>query len=214
VCDSILAEYETCPSISTISGYASKEGLVNASPMKMGPVGTISSIAYKFLCQAYKSLVPINQMNACAGHNSRAKMIPTFAKTFDIGTVQATGLFIRVIRNTATDIKAEKINCAEDCCIRWTTFQNLELWFDSWETFVVEYGFATINTDGSLHFPDEMKARIINIDETFLSLDGSNSNRGGRPTVTYYDVDIGPLFTFICKRDSCTQLAIRCDDKS
>jgi hypothetical protein len=42
-------------------------------------------------------------------------------------------------------------------------FQNLELWFDSWETFAVEYGFATINDDGSLHFPDEMKARIINI---------------------------------------------------
>ena len=75
--DTILAEYETCPSISMISRYASKEGLVNASPTKMGPIGKISSIAYKFLCQAYKSLVPINQMNACAGHNSRAKMIPT-----------------------------------------------------------------------------------------------------------------------------------------
>ena len=33
-----------------------------------------------------------------------------------------------------------------------------------------------------------MKARIINMDETCLSLDGSNSNRGGRPTVTYYNV--------------------------
>jgi len=52
--------------------------------------------------------------------------------------------------------------------------QNLDLWFDSWETFVVEYGFATINKD------------ILNMDETCLSLDGSNGNRGGRPTVTYY----------------------------
>ncbi len=33
-----------------------------------------------------------------------------------------------------------------------------------------------------------MKARILNMDETCLSLDGSNSNRGGRPTVTYHDV--------------------------
>ena len=33
-----------------------------------------------------------------------------------------------------------------------------------------------------------MKARILNFDETCLSLDGSKSNRGGRPTVTYYDV--------------------------
>ncbi len=60
--------------------------------MKMGPVGCILAMAYKFLCQAYKSLVPINQMNACTGDNSRAKMIPMFAKTFNIGTVAATGL--------------------------------------------------------------------------------------------------------------------------
>ena len=33
-----------------------------------------------------------------------------------------------------------------------------------------------------------MKARIINMDKICLSLDGSNSNRGGRRTVTYYDV--------------------------
>ena len=57
-------------------------------------------------------------------------------------------------------------------------------WFDSWETFLVEYGFATINEDGSLHITEEMKARILNFDKTCFSLDGSNSNRGGRPTVT------------------------------
>jgi hypothetical protein len=95
---------------------------------------------------------------------------------------------VYTIRDTATDINAEKMNCAEDRRIRWTTFQNFDLWFDSWEKFVVEYGFATINPDGSLYFSDKMKARIINMDETCLSLDVSNSNRGGRPTVTYYDV--------------------------
>jgi hypothetical protein len=82
------------------------------------------------------------------------------------------GIFNRVVRDTATDINAEKMNCAEDRCIRWTTFQNLDLWFDSWEKFVVKYGFATINPDGLLYFSDEMKARIINMDKTCLSLDG------------------------------------------
>ena len=119
-------------------------------------------------------------------------MIPMFAKTLNVGTVQATGILNRVIRDTATDINAEKMNCAEDRRIHWTTFQNLDLWF-GWEMFVVEYGFVTINSDGSLYFPDKMKARIINMDETCLSLDGSNSNRGGRPTVTYYDVRFSQL---------------------
>jgi hypothetical protein len=187
VYDAITAKYETCPSIATISRYA-KQGFTNASPMRMSPFGHILAVAYKFLCQAYKSLVPINQMNACAGDNSRAKMIPIFAKTFSIRTVKATGLLNRVIRDTATDINCEKMNCAEDRRIRWTTYQNLDLWFDSWETFLVKYGFTTINKDGSLHITEEMKARILNFDETCLSLDRSKSNQGGRPTVTYYDV--------------------------
>ena len=38
-----------------------------------------------------------------------------------------------------------------------------------------------------------MKKRIANLDETCLSLDGSNSNRGGRLTATYYDVQFPQL---------------------
>jgi hypothetical protein len=204
VYDAITAKYETCPSIATISRYAKRKagthqhfpnedwspwpyfgrgiqvsmGLINTSPMKIGPLGHISAVAYKFLCQAYKSLVPLN----------RSKMIPIFAKTFNIGTVKASRLLNRVVRDTATDINAEKMNCAEDRRIHWTTYQNLDLWFDSWEMFLVKYGFATIKEDGSLHITEEMKARILNFDETCLSLDGSNGNRGGHPTVTYYDV--------------------------
>ena len=42
----------------------------------------------------------------------------------------------------------EKPNCAKDHRICWPLedLQNLDLWFDSREVFVVEYdGFATIN---------------------------------------------------------------------
>ncbi len=170
-----------------ISRYV-KLGLVDASPMKMGPVGHIDAISYKLLCQAYTSLIPINQMNACAGDNSRKKMIPMLAKTFNIGTLEATNLIDHVVQDTSTDIHASKLNCAEDRCIRWTTYQNLDLWFNSWEAFVVEYGFATINQNGQLLFDKKMKMRVLNLDETNLSLDGSNGNRGGRPRATYYDL--------------------------
>ena len=78
------------------------------------------------------------------------------AKTFNIGTLDATGLLNRVVRDTATDIHAVKLNCAEDRRICWTTYQNLDLWFDSWEVFLVDYGLATINTNGELLFDIEM----------------------------------------------------------
>ena len=180
----ISAQYEMCPSIMTITRYA-KQGLINASPIKMGPVGNISAMAYKFLCQAYSSILPIHQMNACAGENTRKKVIPMINNVFDIGIVAAGKLLDRVIRYMAENVRAEKLNCG----IRWTTHQNLSLWFDSWEVFLIEYGFATINTiTGSLDIPQHMKARILNMDETCMSLDGGNSNRGGRPTTTYSDV--------------------------
>ena len=54
---------------------------------------------------------------------------------------------------------------------------------------MVDYGFATINTvTGNLDISDNMKLHISNFDETCMSLDGSNGNRGGRPSTTYYDV--------------------------
>jgi len=195
VSDAIKEKYETCPGIITISSYAA-QGLINTSPMKMGPVGTIPAVAYKFLCQAFSSLIPINQMNACAGNNSRAKLILMLAKVFDFRTLAATELLNRVVRDTAIDIKAAKLNCAEDRRIRWMTYQNLDLWFDSWEVFVVEYGFATINQNGELHFDGKMKARIMNLDETCLSLDGNNGNPGGvavqpHRTMTYDSPSLG-----------------------
>jgi len=151
----ILAKFEVCPSRSTIARYA-KHGLVIASPMKMGPTGLLSTMAYKFLCQAYLSLIQINQMNACTGDNSRKEMIPMLVKTFNIGILDATGLLNHVVCNTATDIHMVKLNFVEDRRIRWTTYQNLDLWFDSWEVFLVDYGFATINMNGELLFGIEM----------------------------------------------------------
>ncbi len=105
----ILAKFKVCPSRSTIACYAN-HGLMNASSMKMGTAGLLSTMAYKFLCQAYLSLIPINPMNACAGDNSRKEMIPMLAKMFNIGTLDATGLLNRVVCDMAIDIHTVKLN--------------------------------------------------------------------------------------------------------
>jgi hypothetical protein len=100
-------------------------------------------------------------MNALAGNNARKSMIPIFAQTFNIRKLDAAELLNRVQRDTAIDISAEKLNCAEDCRVRWTTRGNLELWFNTWEQFVVEYGFATINVNGEVVFNEETTNYII-----------------------------------------------------
>ena len=61
------------------------------------------------------------------------------------------------------------------------------MWFNNWAHDLVELGFATkLNDDGEIHIPDDQLGRIINFDETCLSLDGSGK-RGGRPDVIFYN---------------------------
>ncbi len=101
------------------------------------------------------------------------------AKTFNIGTIEETELLNCIVRDTATDINAVKLSCAEDCHICWMMYQNLDLWFDtSWEVFLVNYGLATVNTNKELVFDIEMMKSIL----------GGNDNQGRHPTVTYYNV--------------------------
>jgi hypothetical protein len=88
----------------------------------------------------------------------------------------------------ATKINAEKSNCAEDHRIRWRTYQNLDLMFDSCEVFIVKYRFAAISQTGDILFAENMMKCILNIDETCLSLDWRNGNCGRRLTVTHYDI--------------------------
>jgi hypothetical protein len=70
-------------------------------------------------------------MTVSAGDNSWKKTIPMFSKTFNIGLIEATGLLNCMVRNTAIDINAKRLNCADERRIRWTTYKNLALWFDS-----------------------------------------------------------------------------------
>ena len=70
---------------------------------------------------------------------------------------------------------------------QWTTAQNLNLWFDSWCKFLVEKGFASIDAplnqikEGEVYVSPQQKRRVINLDETAISLDGSDGAVGGRP---------------------------------
>jgi hypothetical protein len=63
----------------------------------------------------------------------------------------------------------------------WTTYGNLTTWFDGWESFMVNKGFATRENDGNIIFSPSQMRHIINLDETKLSLEGSDGGIGGRP---------------------------------
>jgi hypothetical protein len=122
----------------------------------------------------------MNQINDCDGDNTRTKLIVAHVKTMGITSSEAGKLLSWLFRDTAEKMmNAEKLNCAEDRRIHWMTFQNIDLWFDSWERFLVAHEFGEINENGELVLEDFVTSPIINMDETCISLDGSNGNRGG-----------------------------------
>ena len=73
--------------------------------------------------------------------------------------------------------------------LEWTTFQNINLWFDSLKEFFLRNGFARVATekdklagvDGELVFLESQTDRIINLDESEVSTDGTSKLSGERP---------------------------------
>jgi hypothetical protein len=174
--EKIRKKYSVPIHYSTICRYAN-EGLVGALSKKMGPPGHISKANYKLLCAALSSFIPLNQMNARTGDNTCMKLIVTLVKTMGITSSEAGKLLSRLLRDTAKEMmNAEKLNCAEDRRIRWTTFQNIDLWYDRWERFLVAHGFGEIDENGKLVLYDFAASHILNLDETCISLDGNSGN--------------------------------------
>jgi len=175
------------PSRATIHRYVVDYGLIGMSPRKHGPEGNIPAMMYTALCMAYGSFLRINQINAMGSDNSRSKLLPILAETMNISVSSSKELIKRLCRDTAIDMKCDKLSFAEERRVRWTTYANLELWFDSWEKTLIDLGFMEDDGTGKYILPDRQLRNIINFDETCLSLDGSSINRGGRPAAHYHD---------------------------
>ncbi len=88
-------------------------------------------------------------------------------------------LLDRILISTGCDILVAKCNTQEERRIQWTTYQNLKSWFDNWEKDLVELGFAEVAQDGNVHIPNNQLMRILNVDETCLTLDGGSGQRDG-----------------------------------
>ena len=73
---------------------------------------------------------------------------------------------------------------------QWTTRANLNLWFDSWKRFLLtmDFGMAQapigVRMEGEIYISNEQRKRILNLDETAISLDGSEGRVGGRPAAS------------------------------
>jgi hypothetical protein len=111
-----------------------------------------------------------------------------------------------VLRDSATNLGAQKADMAEDRRIGWTTYENLSLWFDNWENELLDQGFAHRNPDNQICIPPDRLKNILNFDETCLSLDGSTNVCGGRPEAILYDPRFPVVGMRTCKLSLTTTM--------
>ena len=64
---------------------------------------------------------------------------------------------------------------------------NLDAWFDNFRAFLIELDFAGVGDDWEPTFTKAQLRQIMNVDETEISLDTSNTRAGGRPAVSFHD---------------------------
>ena len=119
------------PSYETIRRHVLDLKSIGVSPTKRGPDGTIPPHHYKSLCMAFATKTRICQLNTEV--STRKKQIRWIKKTLKCPNEEASTLWKRLSRDTAIEMKVNsKVKHAEERRVKWTTYSNLELWFDGW----------------------------------------------------------------------------------
>jgi hypothetical protein len=177
-------------------------GKIGVSPVRRGPKGYIPDFDFKLFATAMETYTIIRQIGrtGCPNRQELKKTVNAVANSKE-GTPtrsQDDTLINRLLNEMPVDIMTTgKANKAEERRVAWTTYSNLNTWFDSWARHLVEFETARpvtpedVDNEGELFFFLGQKDRIINLDETNIELDGSGKNSGGRPSIQFYHRKFG-----------------------
>lgn len=180
----------------TVGRYV-REGLIGVSPLKPGPTGHFPKRIYDALCGSYTTFLKLEQAESKKQSNTKKLSMLVNATVNKAGFNETRDDLARKLkRDTAHMFEAGKANIQEARRVQWTTKYNLDLWFSTWKSTLIDLGFARekLATDkdivGEVVFFPMQRERILNLDETDGSIDDTTGQRGGRPALTYYAPDV------------------------
>jgi hypothetical protein len=196
VATEISAKYHTTIYPSTIRDKVCKGEIGVLSVSSRGPKGNFTDSQFKALKAALSSFIALSQAN-CEAELKRQDIINILTNLLEPKTnngkkINPDCLYVRLTKACSGILLARKESFMEARRLIWTTYRNLDVWYENFKAGVVEYGFATAveeydeegNLISEVTFTEEQKRRIFNIDETKISLDGSDGGVGGRPAST------------------------------
>ena len=164
--------------------------MIGESPLKRGVPGEISKDAMKHLAETFESFVEIKQANGDTDEESRKNMASILKNVVSsASTADRKGYkkLNRLLRETAINISTKVEHLEEYQQKQWKTYGNINLFFDTWDKDLVELGFAYRDDEEKIVITDEKLGKIINFDESCISLDGSEGRRGGIPPVKLFN---------------------------
>ena len=77
----------------------------------------------------------------------------------------------------------------------WTTYRNINIWFENLKHFLIDKRFVCEKTYGDrlvlneLVYFESQSNRVLNIDESEVSTDGTSKISGGRPLTNLFSTD-------------------------
>ena len=109
------------------------------------------------------------------------------------------------MKSTIVSLNADVSPAVEERCVRWMTYTNLNAWFDNFQAFLIEFDFTGVGDNGEPTFTGVQLRRIMNVVETEISLDTSNTRAGGRPAVSLHDPHLSLTSRYTAKSSlACT----------
>jgi hypothetical protein len=162
--------------------------MLGTFPLVRGYEGMMPKHAFELLVLAMELFVQISNVNSIDAKRLTLMMaVNTCCGAASAECRAKHSLYDRVMKSTIVLLNADVSPAVEERHVRWTTYANLNAWFDNFRAFLIKFDFPGVGDNGEPTFTEAQLHRIMNIYKTEISLDASNTRAGGRPAVSFHD---------------------------
>jgi hypothetical protein len=177
---------------------AAANGLIGKSPMKKGPPAKIPSALLEVVA-VHAEVCQVGNQGELRGREIQRLIGASVLGTKFENKFKVQSVWKKVRREFPEKLQAGVKVSVDDARAQWTTQNNLQQWFDDAKRDLIETGLVlnrevrdsvTGNLISELDFrSDEVRRRIINMDETHHDL-SVTGDQGGPRSVIYYNPNL------------------------
>ena len=180
--------YGVTLSKNTINRYVAL-GMVGTFPLARRFKGMMPRHAFELLVLAGESYFQICSVNSIDTKQSKLMMaVNTCCGVAPAECRTMHSVYHQVMKLTNVSLNADVPPAVKDRRVQWTTYANLDAWFDNFWAFLIKFDFAGIENNGAeLMFMEAQLRWIKNINKTEVSLDAHNTKADGRPAVLFHN---------------------------